>query len=60
MNFMAFLVKGQLGHHLDPSCVKLYHYLIVCVKFALFLESYCFIRQMTKQGYINKTQEYIY
>jgi hypothetical protein len=57
---MAFLVKGQLSHHLDPSFVKLYHYLMVCVKFALFLESYCFIRQMTKQGYINKIQEYIY
>lgn len=54
MNFMAFLMKGQSGHYLNPNFVKLYHYLIVCVKFALFLESYGLIRQMLKQSYANK------
>jgi len=59
MNFLAFHKKGQAGYYLNPNFVKLYHYLIICVKFALFLKSYHCIHQLNKQGYINKGYGYI-
>jgi len=54
MNFMAFPKKGHSEYEINPNFIKLYHYLIICVKFALFLKHSDCIDKTTKHGYINK------
>ena len=45
MNFLAYHQKGQFCYCFNSNFLKLYHYLVVCVK---FLKPYERIQQMIK------------